>query len=86
MSYIAFTTTIMSGVGTVFSCLQLADASHINRLNISFFFFFINNFFLLKNQPIAVKMQFGPVALISIACLFVCAWPADNLIKVVGSS
>nr|AXM05215.1 odorant receptor [Campoletis chlorideae] len=61
MSYIALTTTTMSGIGTVFSCLQLVG-----------------------NQPMIVKMQFGPVALISIACLFVCAWPADNLIHVCG--
>ncbi|XP_043279323.1 odorant receptor 4-like [Venturia canescens] len=59
MAYIAMTTTTMSGIGTVFSCLQLVG-----------------------NQPLIVRMQFGPVALISIACLFVCAWPADNLINV----
>nr|UEN71269.1 olfactory receptor 86 [Gregopimpla kuwanae] len=40
---------------------------------------------LVSNEPMVVKMQFGPVALISIACLFVCAWPADNIIAVCDS-
>ncbi|XP_043279317.1 odorant receptor 67c-like [Venturia canescens] len=61
MSFIALTTTMMSGVATVFGCLQI-----------------------VSNQPMMVKMEFGFVAFISIACLFVCAWPADNLIDVCG--
>ncbi|XP_043284899.1 uncharacterized protein [Venturia canescens] len=37
---------------------------------------------LLSNQPLAVKIQFGPVVLVAGMNLFVCCWPADNLIRV----
>lgn len=87
-SYIALTTSIACGFGTIFSGLQLLSVSEKFSISFSVFklisFFFFFNIVFSKNQPLAVKIQFGPVVLVAAMNLFVCCWPADNLIRVVG--
>ncbi|XP_043288255.1 uncharacterized protein [Venturia canescens] len=38
---------------------------------------------LVSNQPILVKLQFGPVSIVCLTNLIICAWPIENIVRVV---
>nr|AXM05232.1 odorant receptor [Campoletis chlorideae] len=37
---------------------------------------------LASNQPILVKLQFGPVSVVCLTNLMICAWPTENIVRV----
>nr|AXM05202.1 odorant receptor [Campoletis chlorideae] len=37
---------------------------------------------LVGNQPLAIRMQYGPATIVALVNLLICAWPTENIIRV----
>lgn len=44
-----------------------------------------NKFYVdLQDRPFIIKAQYGPATLVSLINLLVCAWPTENMLRVVS--